>query len=74
VVRLAPDGRIDRIVPLPVAHPTSCAFGGPDLATLFVTSAHEPLDGAARAAQPLAGAVLTLDVGLRGLPEPRFAG
>ena len=74
IVRTAPDGREDRVVALPVAHPTSCAFGGPDLRTLFVTSAHEPLDAAARTAQPLAGAVLALDVGVAGIAEPRFAG
>jgi L-arabinonolactonase len=74
VVRTAPDGRVDRVIELPVAHPTSCAFGGPDLATLFVTSARQPLDAAGRAAQPLAGAVMALDVGTRGLVEPRFAG
>ncbi len=74
VVRHAPDGRIDRVVDLPVAHPTSCAFGGPDLATLFVTSASAPLDEAGRLAQPLAGAVLALEPGVRGVVEPRFAG
>jgi sugar lactone lactonase YvrE len=74
VTRYAPDGRVDRVLDVPMAHPTSCAFGGPDLATLFLTSASAPLDAAARRAQPLAGAMLATDVGVRGLVEPRFAG
>ena len=39
IVRYAPDGRIERIIQMPVQRPTSCAFGGPDLTTLYVTSA-----------------------------------
>lgn len=74
LVRYAPDGRVDRIVPLPVQKPTSCMFGGPDLRTLFVTSAVWDLTGPALAEQPWAGGVLALDVGVAGLPEPRFAG
>lgn len=74
VVRYAPDGRIDRIVELPVAQPTSCAFGGPDLATLFITSAAEGLDPHAAAEQPLAGGLFALEPGVRGLALPSFAG
>jgi sugar lactone lactonase YvrE len=74
LVRYAPDGRVDRVVELPVQKPTSCMFGGPDLATLYVTSAVWDLTGAALAAQPWAGGLLALDVGVRGLPETRFAG
>ncbi|MGH7119614.1 MAG: SMP-30/gluconolactonase/LRE family protein [Acetobacteraceae bacterium] len=74
VVRYDPDGRIERIVELPVQKPTSCMFGGPDLSTLYITSAIWDLTGPALAAQPLAGAVLAIEVGVRGLPEPRFAG
>jgi L-arabinonolactonase len=74
LVRYAPDGRVDRIVDLPVQKPTSCMFGGPDLRTLYVTSAIWDLDAEALAAQPWAGGVLALDVGVAGLPEPRFAG
>lgn len=72
LVRYAPDGRIDRIVALPVQRPTSCAFGGPDLATLYVTTASQKMSPEELQAQPLAGALLALDVGVRGLPEPRF--
>lgn len=74
LARFAPDGRLDRLVPLPVSQPTSCAFGGADLATLYVTTATQALDAATLGRQPLAGHVLALDVGVSGLPEPAFAG
>ena len=74
LVRYAPDGRVDRVVELPVQKPTSCMFGGPDLRTLYVTSAIWDLAGGDLAAQPWAGGVLALDVGVAGLPETRFAG
>ncbi len=74
LARIAPDGSLDRLVALPVTNPTSCAFGGPGLATLYVTTARQGLSPEALAAQPLAGALLALDVGVAGLPEPPFAG
>jgi sugar lactone lactonase YvrE len=74
VVRYAPDGRVDRVVPVPMSHPTSCCFGGAQHNLLFVTSASYALTADERAAQPLAGALLALDVGVCGLPEPRFGG
>lgn len=74
LARFAPDGRLDRLVDLPVSQPTSCAFGGPDLRTLYVTTARQKLSPEALAAEPLAGALLALDVGVAGLVEPLFAG
>ena len=74
LARVAPDGSLDRLVRLPVTNPTSCAFGGPDLATLYVTTARQGLSADRLAAEPLAGSLLALDVGVAGLPEPAFAG
>jgi L-arabinonolactonase len=74
VVRYTPDGRVDRTIALPVTRPTSCTFGGDDLATLYVTTARFRLSDAEQAAQPHAGGLLALDVGVRGLPEALFAG
>ena len=74
IARIAPDGRLDRLIELPVSQPTSCAFGGPDLDILYVTTARQRLDEAQLRAQPLAGALLRLDVGVRGCREPAFAG
>lgn len=74
LTRYAPDGRVDRMIPLPVSHPTSVCFGGPGLDTLYITSALQALSQEQRAREPLAGAVLAFKPGIPGLPEPRFAG
>lgn len=68
VVRYAPDGSIDRIVQLPVSRPTSCAFGGPDLKTLFITSARIGLPERALDRQPMAGCLFSIDVQTPGQP------
>lgn len=73
VVRYAPDGRVDRVISVPVPRPTCCAFGGPGLDVLYVTTASQQMNDEELAAQPLAGALLAFDVGVRGLAEPRFA-
>lgn len=72
VVRYAPDGTIDRIVKLPVSRPTSCAFGGPDLSTLYVTSARIGLSDAALDRQPMAGSLFAIEVDVPGIPVREF--
>lgn len=74
ITRYAPDGRIDRVLRMPVQHVTSVIFGGEDLRTLFVTSASLRLTPEARAQQPLAGHVFSLAPGVAGIPEPLFLG
>lgn len=74
VRRLAPDGRVDAIVRFPVTQVTSCAFGGPDLSDLFVTSARSGLTDAALSQQPLAGGLFRVRPSVRGLPSRPFAG
>lgn len=69
VNRYDSDGKLERSVRLPVQRPTTCMFGGPNLDTLYVTSAAMGLAG-----QENAGGLFALDPGVRGLPEPRFAG
>ena len=44
VVRYTPQGRIDRTIAFPVTQPTSCCFGGPNLDTLYVTSAMQRIE------------------------------
>ncbi len=74
VTRYTPDGRIDRIVELPCSQITCCAFGGATLATLFITSARGGLDEAKLKAEPQAGALFAVDVGVKGLADTPFAG
>jgi len=68
--RFHPDGSTDRDIDLPVSQPTMPAFAGEDLATLYVTSASDQLDGKARAREPYAGGLLRLDAGSRGIARP----
>lgn len=72
LVRYSPEGWIEREIELPCRSPTSCTFGGPELDTLFITSARFGLDDAAIAANPLEGALFTCKPGVRGCPEPLF--
>ena len=70
IVRLAPDGRIEREIHLPVSQPTMCAFGDADYGTLYITTAGH---GVPIEKEPLAGAVLRVRPGVKGLPAARFA-
>jgi sugar lactone lactonase YvrE len=72
LVRYAPDGKMDRVVRLPVSRPTACGFGGPDYRELFVTTATRGLSDDDLRAEPLAGRVLVLDVGVAGRPPIPF--
>jgi sugar lactone lactonase YvrE len=83
VTRFAPDGRVERVVEMPFKAATSCAFGGPDLTTLYVTSASidfgpdggfVQLTEAEFDADPTAGGIFAVEVGIRGLSEPAFRG
>ncbi|MFM0199570.1 SMP-30/gluconolactonase/LRE family protein [Paraburkholderia fungorum] len=75
VVRYAPDGREIQRIRMPVPRPTSCCFGGPNLETLYVTSASVRLSEQALAEAPLSGSLFAMEIpGVRGLPEAMFAG
>lgn len=69
LVRYAPDGRTERIVPLPVSRPTCPAFAGANLDTLFVTTARDGLDELQLGREPWAGGVLMLKLDVPGLAE-----
>ncbi len=74
--RYAPDGTLDRRIPMPVAKPTSVAFGGANLDTLYVTSMRSaPMSNEPPSTSPLAGTILAVHgLGVRGVPETRYAG
>jgi sugar lactone lactonase YvrE len=69
--RFTPAGKLDQSLVVPVKKPTMCAFGGPKLDTLYVTSIRP---GGDISDQPLAGGVFALRPGVRGLEEPAFKG
>ncbi len=59
-------------ISLPAQRVTSCTFGGPDLSTLYITTAHQGFSSAERAGQPLAGSLFSVQPGVRGLPADVF--
>jgi len=74
VVRIAPDGRVLAVFAVPAMCPTMCAFGGRDLATLYVTSARQMREPDELARLPHSGGIFAMPVDVPGLPEPAFAG
>lgn len=71
VHRYAPDGTLDEVVELPVTKVTACAFGGPGLDRLFITTSREHLEPGA---EPEAGALFTCTPGVGGVAVRGFAG
>lgn len=74
IIRYAPDGRIDRVVEMPLRNVTSVMFGGPDLDILFVTSMAKPVRGVPTTQAGAGGLFAIHGLGVRGLPETRFGG
>ena len=75
IFRYAPDGSVDRVIDMPVCKITSLTFGGPDLDRLYVTSMAEPPLPKYPGDGPLRGSVFVVTgLGVRGRPEPKFAG
>ncbi|MFE9427368.1 SMP-30/gluconolactonase/LRE family protein [Kitasatospora sp. NPDC006697] len=72
VLRLAPDGGITGVLEFPFARPSACAFAGPELDELVVTSARVGLEQAELDRFPLSGRTLRMRVDARGLPATRF--
>lgn len=66
IQRYDADARLTSVVKLPAAHVTSCAFGGPDLTELFITTAAGPGRSA--------GALFTCPAGVKGLPAYSYQG
>ncbi|MET4574621.1 DNA-binding IclR family transcriptional regulator/sugar lactone lactonase YvrE [Stenotrophomonas rhizophila] len=74
IKRFAPDGTLERSIDLPVPRPTNLAFGGPQLRTLYITTARIRLSATQLAAAPLSGSLLALDVDVAGTPVGGYGG
>lgn len=70
VVRLDPNCEIIGRVELPVSQPSCPAFAGPDLKTLYITTAQEGFSAEQLAQEPTAGSLYVVEVGIKGLAEP----
>lgn len=73
LTRTGPDGKVVDLAGLPCTWPTSCAFGGPDLDTLYVTSARFTMSADHLAAHPDEGGLFAIRPGVRGVKANRFA-
>ncbi len=74
VVRLSPRGETVAEFPVPAMCPTMCAFGGPDLKTLYVTTARQRRGAEELVRLPQSGGIFVMRVDVPGMPEPKFAG
>lgn len=72
VVRVAPDGSIDKIINVPVWKPTCCAFGGENLDTLFITTSRLMTDDDVLAAEPTSGGLFAVKPGFKGVEDTPF--
>ncbi|UIX34877.1 SMP-30/gluconolactonase/LRE family protein [Streptomyces sp. GQFP] len=70
VRRYTPSGTLDRTITLPTVRPTACAFGGPNLTDLYITTARVGLT----APHPLSGSLLVVPGAGKGVAQPAFAG
>ncbi|MGE3831747.1 MAG: SMP-30/gluconolactonase/LRE family protein, partial [Parvibaculaceae bacterium] len=72
IVRYAPDGKVDKIIDMPVKKVTSVNFGGPNLDILYVTSMAKPPLPRFPGDGVLRGSLFAIyDLGIKGVPEPR---
>ena len=74
VRRFSPGGELLQKIEMPVSRPTSCAFGGPNLDRLYVSSASIGIDETALTMQPNAGGLFMFTPGVQGIADVPFAG
>jgi sugar lactone lactonase YvrE len=73
VARFSPEGDLEELLDLPCSWPTSCAFGGRDLKTLYVASARFTMTAERLRANPLEGGLFAGELAVAGIPENRFS-
>ena len=74
LTRHDPQGNVLHAVELPCSQITSCAFGGPDFRTLYITSAADGLSPQQLEREPLAGGLFALEIDIAGMPANQFRG
>jgi L-arabinonolactonase len=75
ILRIDPKGRLDREIDMPIRTPTCVTFGGDNYETLYVTSQQTFLRPGELDEFPETGDLFAIrGLGVRGLPEPKFAG
>ena len=74
VLGLTPEGEVHTKIDVAAPQVASCAFGGEGLGTLYITTATSGLAPEVLAAEPHAGGVFAVDVGVSGRPATLFAG
>jgi sugar lactone lactonase YvrE len=72
VTRYTPQGKIDRVIELPVPFVTCCAFGGSDLKSLYMTTARVGMEQKDLQSAPLSGSLFTAELGVPGLIDTQF--
>jgi sugar lactone lactonase YvrE len=74
VTRYDATGKVDREIQLPAPNVTKCAFGGENLDELYITTAWSGMSVEDRAKHPMAGDLFRVDVGIKGMAQPKFTG
>jgi len=72
IVRISPDGVLDRVVEVPVKNPTCIAFGGDDLKTLYITTSRLMMSESELASMPTSGGLYALEIDVAGIVDTRF--
>jgi L-arabinonolactonase len=72
VVRISPEGVLDRVIEVPVKNPTCIAFGGDNLRTLYITTSRLMLSGSELSLMPTSGSLYAVDIDVAGIPDSRF--
>jgi len=72
--RYDPHGKLERMIKLPVRRATDCTFGGPDLKTLYITTARETMTPQQLAAAPLSGSLFAVACDVPGMPTQPYSG
>ena len=74
ILRISPDGKLDREIHLPIKNITMICFGGDNLDILYITTGNEGLSEYELKKTPLAGSIFKTKPGIKGLLETKFKG